>query len=384
MLQLPSELPPAGRRARERSPVAILDTEAVTPTVASPTGVLRPGAGVSARLGVQVTNATGWNLLLNDSDVPPPAGAAGAQAAKYVLPPRCTATYPLGTPALAYRWTGALDTSGDLLTFVFSDDPVTAQVWPGVAPPSAIVSPVTRVTWGPSFPGAPASTIITTPSGLNVGQVHVYNSSPTAFILFNAALTVRQYIVRSYSWATIPLNVASGALGFLSSVPGVGWRANDFVTVAWSDINYTDTFPNGAGKVPSPYELDQLGQQHPGQRAGALDTTVNGTTNLLTIAVGDAFLVTTATITVQDASPCYSQGEIMVTDLQGLALGTSTIVRASCRNNSAGGQFSFDRASLGQPVIINNNTGGNIFLQHRGVGTVNQLVSSTWGGRYIS
>jgi hypothetical protein len=91
------------------------------------------GAGVTPRLSLQVTNATGAFLLLNDSGVIPTA----AEASRYAIPPRCTASYPLGSNVLSARWMGTAPGSGDLVTFVFTDNPdVVPQLLPGVAGPA--------------------------------------------------------------------------------------------------------------------------------------------------------------------------------------------------------------------------------------------------------
>lgn len=217
------------------------------PTVAKPTRVLNVGAGVTPRVGVQITNNTTAEIWLLDSSIPP----GDRNQAKFIVPPRCTATYPLDSSTMSARWNGTLDTTGDSVNFVFTDEPTTPQVWPGIIPTGGTSSPVQTVNYNRSLAVIPFPLTITTTSGKNVGSVYVLNYSGVYMTIsgLGPPLTI---LVPPYSWACIPINRPSGSF----SITGVTLRSDlaqlDSIFIAWSDTDYTLPFPTGAGALPNP------------------------------------------------------------------------------------------------------------------------------------
>ncbi len=216
---------------------------------------LTPGAGVTGRVALQVTNNTDADLLVNDSGVPP-ADAAGA---KFVIPPRCTATHPLDAAGqVSFRWSGVVLGSADYVDLVFTDDHLTSAVWPGVIPSSGSSSPVQTFTRS-GVPPTVADTIttITTDSGRNIGNLFIYNNTATHVYVTGAGTIVQT--VRPYSYVTFPINKASGSITVEHQNTWL-WSLLDSLFVAWADINYVGPFPAGAGKLPNA-TIEGSGQQ---------------------------------------------------------------------------------------------------------------------------
>lgn len=114
--------------------MAVTTSDSWRPTTTDTTRTISPGAGVSGKTAVQVTNNTGWNLLIGDTGTPPNA----PESAKYVVPPRSTGIFPVTFGTVSYRWTGLVNTTGDLISSIFSDDDVAPQVIPGIQAPTTI------------------------------------------------------------------------------------------------------------------------------------------------------------------------------------------------------------------------------------------------------
>lgn len=230
--------------------MGVVQTESWTPTVAAPAVTYNVGAGVTPRVGLQITNNTLFEVWVLDSPQPP----VDKNQAKYVIPPRCTATYPLDSSTMSARWNGPINTPGDSVDFVFTDEPTVPQVWPGIIPTGGTTAPVQSVISNRNNLGTWPLTL-TTSTGLNIGSVYIYNNTRITWYIQTSVGGFKRIFIDAYSWACIPLNQLSGTvevntLGSLAN----GLAQNDAFYVAWSDINYSQGFPAGAGKLPDPME----------------------------------------------------------------------------------------------------------------------------------
>ena len=214
---------------------------------------LTPGAGVTGRVALQVTNNTDADLLVNDSGAP----AADAASAKFVIPPRCTATHPLDAAGqVTFTWTGGVIGTADYVDAVFTDDPLTSAVWPGVIPSAGSSAPIGRYSVTKDDTGITPSTFINTPSGRNIGNLFIYNNTDSGVDVIQwlpGPPPAPNYIayVPAYSWVTLPLNLPSGQVS-IQSAAVAGWGNSESLYVAWSDVNYVGSFPAGAGSLPNP------------------------------------------------------------------------------------------------------------------------------------
>lgn len=230
----------------------VLDTRVWVPTPAAPTQSYVVGAGVSGAVSVQVTNNSLGEVWMNDSGAIP----RSADSAKYVIPPRATATFPLGAAQVSLRWNSLASGVADLVTFVFSDGVQAPNVLPGVSSIGGNASPLQSL--ASSFPQGVGTwpQTLTTTSGKNVGSIFVYNQTRVNWRLFIPNPSSRYVTIPPYSWVTLPVNLPSGIITInFTNVASLiqSYLQNDTFYIAWGDIDFTAPFPSGAGPTANPY-----------------------------------------------------------------------------------------------------------------------------------
>jgi hypothetical protein len=355
----------------------VIQTESWTPTVAKPTISYQVGAGVTPRVSVQVTNNTLGEVLLLDSAQPP----LDKQQAKYVIPPRCTATYPLDSATLAARWTGLVD-SGESIEFVFSDSPVTPQVWPGTIPTGGSTAPVQSVMSTLNDKGTWPVTL-TTQSGLNIGQVYVFNNTSMLWLITITSPFFKYIYVRPRTWITIPMNQPSGTVTLNHIYNLDALLQYDTFYAAWSDINYLVPFPSGASSLPSPIinpEAARVAELPTRQFyvEQAITNTGGGTVDLYTLSPKAGTAIQRIVITY-----CH------ITHIGGVSGANTTLIEVSGGFDGLGGtekllqaSFAYDGANPRSPVMVERND--PVVITNLSTTAANIIrVRGVWGGSYI-
>jgi hypothetical protein len=93
---------------------------------------------------------------------------------------------------------------------------------------------------------------LTTQSGLNIGQVYVFNNTSMLWLITITSPFFKYIYVRPRTWITIPMNQPSGTVTLNHIYNLDALLQYDTFYAAWSDINYLVPFPSGASSLPSP------------------------------------------------------------------------------------------------------------------------------------
>jgi hypothetical protein len=224
---------------------------------------------------------------------------------------------------------------------------------------------------------------LTTQSGLNIGQVYVFNNTSMLWRIAITSPFFKYIYVRPRTWITIPMNQPSGTVTLTHLFDLDALLQYDTFYAAWSDINYLVPFPSGASSLPCPATNLEAARvaEIPARQFYVEQAVTNpggGTADLYTLLPKAGTAIQRVVITY-----CH------ITHIGGVSGANTTLIEVSGGFDGTGptekllqATFAYDGANPRSPVMVERND--PIVIMNLNSTAANIIrVRGVWGGSYI-